>query len=132
LRRLTAIFGGLFGILLIPLGLAGPTAWLLIPAHFGFTLIAAGGAAIEGLTGHAERARLWGLFYLVSTLAMAGTLELAATARGSSDFYWMAPWFGALLWGWIPPVVSGVAGTFGEERARNMTRRAVQRRKRTR
>jgi len=126
------IFGGLFGVLLIPLGLSGPTAWLLIPAHFGFTAIAASGAAIEGLTGHAERARLWGLFYLVTTLAMAGSLEVAATIRGDSATYWMAPWLSALFWGWIPPVVSGVAGTFGEERARNMIRRTVQRRKRTR
>jgi len=130
-RRLAVIFGGLFGVLLIPLGLSGPTAWLLIPAHFGFTVIAAAGAAIEGLSGHAERARLWGLFYLIATLAMAGVLELAAEIRGHSTTYWLAPWLGALFWGWIPPVVSGVAGSFGEERARNMVRRTVQRRKRT-
>ncbi len=130
MRRLAAIFGGLFGVLLIPLGLAGPTAWLLVPAHLGFTIIAAVGATLEGLMGYGERARLWGLFYLVATIAMVGTLELAATARGSSELYWMAPWVGALVWGWIPPVVSGLAGTFGEERARNMNRRAVQHRKR--
>ena len=130
MRRLAAIFGGLVGILLIPLGLAGPTAWLLIPAHLGFTIIASAGAALEGLMGQAERARLWGLYYLVITLAMAGSLELAATVRESSDVYWMAPWLAALMWGWIPPVVSGVAGTFGEERARNMTRRVIHRRKR--
>jgi hypothetical protein len=131
-RRLSVIFGGLIGVLLIPLGLSGPTAWLLIPAHFGFTVVATTGAVIEGLLGHAERARLWGLFYLVTTLAMAGTLELATLVRGDSIVYWVAPWLGALLWGWIPPVVSGVAGVFGEERARNLVRRSVQRRRRSR
>lgn len=131
MRRLSVIFGGLIGVLLVPLGLSGPTAWLLIPAHFGFTVVATLGAATEGLLGHAERARLWGLFYLVTTLAMAGTLEVATMARGDTLVYWVAPWLAALLWGWVPPVVSGIAGMFGEERARNMLKRSIRHRRRS-
>ena len=130
MRRLTAIFGGLVAVLSIPLALAAPTAWVLVVAHLGFTAIATVGAALEGLAGHGERARLWGLFYLVATVLMVATLEFAATERGAGTSYWAAPWLAALLWGWIPPVIAGLGGLFGEERARALTRRAVRRRRR--
>jgi len=129
MRRLTAIFGGLTAALLVPLALSGPTAWFLIPAHGLFTVLAIFGPLAEGLAGHPGRARLWALGYLVATALMIGALELGAEVRGSARWYWGAPWLAALAWGWIPPVVSGFAGTLGEARRRRLSSAAVERRR---
>src|SRR5687768_7223715 len=114
MRRLLAIFGGLLGALLVPLALAGPTAWLLIPAHLAFTILATVAAVLEGFAGYPERARIWGFGHLVATLAMVGALELGADLRDGSAWYWFAPWIAAAVWGWVPMVAAGLAGWGGE------------------
>lgn len=128
-RRLLAILGGLLVVVSVPLALARPTAWLLLPAHLALTVIATCGALAEGLRGRAERARLWGFGYLTATLLVVGTLELAARVRGVWAGYWGPAWVALLLWGWFPPLVAGMAGMVGDARARRRTARAVRRRK---
>lgn len=125
MRRLLAIFGGLCCFLLIALGLSAPMALLLLPAHLLFTVLAGIGALLEGLAGFPERARRWGLLYLVGTAAMLGALEVGATVHGVGLRYWAAPWLAALVWGWIPPVVAGLAGVVGSFRQRRLDRAAI-------
>src|SRR5262249_32743865 len=103
---------------LVPLALGGPTALLLLPAHFGLSLVVAVGAAIDGADGYPDRARRWGFGYLVATTAMVAALEIGARVRGLSIGYWGVPWSAALLWGWAPPRVAGIAGAGGPARER--------------
>ena len=128
MSRLLAIHAGLLGIVLVPLALSGPTALLLVPAHLGFSAIVALGAVWDGIDGWPERARRWGAFYLVATLAMVAALELGADARGGGLGYWGVPWTAALCWGWLPPVVAGLAGWWGAARQARRIRRIVHRR----
>jgi hypothetical protein len=130
-NRLLAIFGALLGILLVPLALIGPTAVLLLPAHLAFTATATAGALGEGVAGHPERARWWGLMHLVGSFAMVGALELGARIIEHSA-YWVVPWTAAVLWGWIPSVTAGVAGWAGEGILRWRSGRAVRLRHRRR
>lgn len=127
--RLLAIFAGLLAVLLVPLALGGPTTLLLLPAHLGLALVVSTGAALDGLDGYPERARRWGFFYLLATLAMVLALEVGAGVRGKALGYWGVPWAVMLLWGWIPPVVSGFAGMVGAARERRLVKRAVRRRR---
>lgn len=126
-RRLLSACGGVLAVLLLPLSLSGPTAWLLLPAHLLLTAVAALGAALEGLTARPERARIWGLGYLVATLLVAGGLELVTQVRQADAWYWGPPWLGLVIWGWVPPLVAGLAGAFGDLRLarRRRARRRV-------
>lgn len=128
--RILAVFGGLVGLLLVPLALAGPTAWLLLPAHGVFALLATAGSVVEGVAGRPQRARLWLLGYLVASVAMVAGMELGSMVRGQS--YWTLPLAILLLWAWIPAAVAGVAGWFGEHRLLARTRRSRRRRRRIR
>jgi hypothetical protein len=121
--RLLAIGAGLLGVLLVPLALSQPTALLLVPAHLGLSVLVCAGAAVDGLAGWAERSRRWGLFYLVATAAMTGALEVGAQVHGSALGYWGVPWLAAVLWGWVPPLVSGIAGAWAERRRAPVRRR---------
>ena len=127
--RLLAIFAGLLAVLLVPLALGGPTTLLLLPAHLGLSLVVSTGAALDGLDGHAERARRWGFFYLLATLAMVVALEVGAGVRGKSLGYWGVSWAVMLLWGWAPPVISGFSGMVGAARGRRLVRSTVRRRR---
>lgn len=129
MERLLALFAGLLGVLLVPLALSGPTALLLLPSHLGLSLVVSLGAALDGLDGRPERARRWGFFYLLATLGMVAALEIGGLAHGRTWTYWGVPWGAALIWGWVPPVVSGVAGALGRTRERRLSRRAVRLRK---
>ncbi len=128
--RLLAILAGLVALLLVPLALSGPTALLLVPGHALLALLASVGAADAGFGGRPESARRWGLFYLVATALMVAALEIGARVRGQQIAYWGVPWAAALVWGWLPPVVSGVAGALGELRERRLVKRVVRRRQR--
>ena len=125
MTRLLAIVAGLLAVLLVPLALSGPTALLLLPAHLAFVLVTATGAILDGLDGMPERARRWGFVYLVATIGMVAALQLGGDLRGQALSYWGIPWLAALLWGWIPPVVSGMAGAVGNARQRRLVTRAV-------
>ncbi|MBT3223715.1 MAG: hypothetical protein HN348_31995, partial [Proteobacteria bacterium] len=81
--RLLAVFAGLFGVLLFPLALSAPTAWLLLPAHLFFSILIVVGSVGEGLVGHPVRARIWGAMYIVATGAMFAALTLGSDVRGS-------------------------------------------------
>jgi hypothetical protein len=125
MRRLAAIIGGLLGVLLVPLALSRVTALFLLPAHGLLTVVAVVGAFAEGWSGYPERAKLWGLGFLVATALMLGTLEFASDARAAGSSYWAAPWVAVLVWGWIPPVVAGLSGALGGLRRRALSSRAV-------
>lgn len=120
MTRLLAMVAGLLAVLLVPLALSGPTAQLVPVAHLGFSLAVSIGALLDGLDGWPERARRWGFAYLVATAATVGALELGADVRHQGMAYWAFPWFSVLLWGWVPPLVAGIAGTVGGFRARRL------------
>ncbi len=126
--RLAATLGALSGLLLVPLALSRPTAVLVVPGHLAFCVMVCAGAVIEGFLGYPERARLWGFGYLVLTTLVVAALELGATSRGLAWTYWGIPWSAILVWGWIPPVVAGVAGVAGHARQHRLARGAVRRR----
>jgi hypothetical protein len=126
--RLLAIVGALLGVLLVPIALVGPTAWLVVPAHALFSLLVTVAAVIDGLSGRAERARVWGIGYMVASLATIGALQFGSTVEGRA--YWVVPWVAMLAWGWAPPVVAGLAGWAGELVRAWRSDRSVQRRKR--
>lgn len=119
----------MIGLLLGPLALAGPTAWLLVPVHAVFSAVVCMGAAWDGLQGHVGRTRAWGFGYLLATLAMVACLELGADVHGSWMAYWGPPWILAALWAWAPPLVAGLAGMLAEQRSGSLARRAVRRRR---
>lgn len=125
MTHLLAIVAGLLAVLLVPLALSGPTALLLLPAHLAFVLVTATGAILDGLDGCPERARRWGVLYLVASVLMVAALELGGDVRGMALTYWGVPWVAALVWGWIPPVVSGFAGVLGTARQRRLVTRVV-------
>lgn len=126
MRRLLAIVGGLGAVFAVPLGLVGPTSWLLLPVHLGLTVIAVFGASMEAYRGAPERARLWGFAHLLATIAILVSMELGR--RVSDGLWWYVPWLGMLAWGWIPMVVGGGAGWIGEIVSRWRSRRMVRRR----
>jgi hypothetical protein len=130
MARLAAIFGGLTGLLLPFLALVAPTAWLLLPAHLLFSGLVCLASIGEGLSSRPERARRWGLGYLVSTLLAIGAFDLGA--RVADRAYWLVPWTILLAWGWIPPVVAGLAGWGGDGLRAWRSGRAVRRRHRAR
>lgn len=125
MTHLLAIVAGLLAVLLVPLALSGPTALLLLPAHLAFVLVTSTGAILDGLDGCPERARRWGFLYIVATLLMVAALQLGGDVRGQALSYWGIPWLGAVIWGWIPPVVSGMAGVLGIARQRRLVTRVV-------
>ncbi len=129
MSRALATFAALLGLLLGPLALSGPTAWLLIPVHAVFSIAVATGAVLDGWSGHPERARQWGLGYLVASAVAVGALQLGAETRGAGLGYWSGPWLAVLIWGWIPPLLAGMAGWIGEYRERRLVRRSVRARK---
>lgn len=124
------IVAGLLAFLLVPLALSGPTSLFLLPAHLAFAAVTSTGALLDGFDGCPERARRWGFVFLVASAAMVGALELGADVRSTGMLYWGPAWLGALLWGWIPPVVCGMAGVMGEGRQERLVRRAVRARRR--
>jgi len=129
MTRLLSMGAGLLAVLLVPLALSGPTAQLVPVAHLGFSLAVCTGALLDGLDGWPERARRWGFAYLVATAATVGALQLGADVRAHGIAYWAFPWFSVLLWGWVPPVVAGVAGMVGVFRARRLSDRALRHRR---
>ncbi|MEQ1508743.1 MAG: hypothetical protein ABMB14_41330, partial [Myxococcota bacterium] len=128
--RLLAIVAGLLAILLVPLALSGPTALLCPPAHLALAVTCCIGSVLDGLDGWPERARRWGFFYLVASIAMVAALELGADVRSQTWGYWGIPWVMAMVWGWIPPVVAGMGGMVGEVRQRRLTTKVVRHRRR--
>jgi hypothetical protein len=126
--RLAAILGGLVGVLIVPLALVAPTSILLIPAHLGFALLATFGAVGEAVVARPERSRIWGLWFLVASIAMVAALQFGSQVDGRA--YWMLPWIAALAWGWIPPVVAGIAGWGGDALRERRTRQVVRARHR--
>lgn len=126
--RLAAIFGALLGVLLVPLALAGPTSLLILPAHALLSTLTTAAALGEGFAGRPRRARWWGVGFVGASLAMIAALELGAEAQGGADgraWYWVAPWAGALLWGWVPPAAALVGSWVGELRRSALARHAV-------
>jgi hypothetical protein len=124
MSRVLAAHAALLGLLLAPLALSGPTAWLLVPVHAVFSVLVSLGAALDGWRGHPDTARRWGFGYLVASALMIGALQLGAETRGAGMAYWGVPWVAALAWGWIPPVIAGFAGWIAEARERRLVRRA--------
>ncbi|MCA9493710.1 MAG: hypothetical protein KC621_27445 [Myxococcales bacterium] len=130
MARLLALFAGLVAFLLVPLALSAPTALLLPPSHLLLSALVSMGAVTDGLAGRPERARRWGFFYLLATLAMVVSLEVGARVRGEALAYWGVPWVVVAVWGWIPPLVAGGAGMLGSGTERRRVRSAVRRRRR--
>lgn len=129
MQGLLAVLAGLLGILLVPVALAGGTAWLMLPAHLVFAGACTLGAILAGLDGYPGRARAFGAAYLLGSLAAVVALSWGSGARDGS-WYWILPWAGSLLWAWAPPVVAGVFTWVGARRRRGRTRRTVRRRRR--
>lgn len=122
-----AVFGGLTGVLIVPLGLVAPTAWLLVPAHAAFTALCVMGAVLSGARGAADAARRWGAWHAVATIGAMTGFELGR--RAQEGIWWMAPWLLILIWAWIPMVVAGLAGAVGEAVRRSWDQRVVARRR---
>ena len=127
MRRLAAVVGALLGIVLPFVALAPLTAWLILPGHLVFTMIAATAPVMEGWDGHPEAARVWGGLYLVASVVLVAALELGSQVHGAT-YVWL-PWTAMLSWGWMPPIASGVGGWLGQRRRRRLSRAAVLRRR---
>lgn len=128
MQGLTAVLAGLLAVVLVPLALAGGTAWMLLPGHLLFAITCALGAILAGWDGHPGRARAFGGGYLVATLAVVLALTVGSEARDGS-WYWMLPWALGLFWAWVPPVIAGIFAEIGTSRRRARTRRVVRRRR---
>ena len=115
MQSLLAVLGALLGIVLVPLALAGGTAWLLLPGHLAFAGACAAGAVLAGLDGHPWRARTFGGAYLLGSVLVVAALAIGSEARDGS-WYWILPWAAGLVWGWAPPVIAGIMGFVGERR----------------
>jgi hypothetical protein len=126
MERLLVLFAGLLAVLLVPLGLSGPTAMMVPAVHLGFALVICAGATLEGVDGHPERARWWSITYLAATLAMVVALEVGAFVHGARPS-WTLPWSFLLVWGWIPPLVVAAAASLGRLRERRHARNGVRR-----
>ena len=129
MQGLLAVLAGLLGVLLVPVALAGGTAWLLLPTHLVFAGACTLGAILAGIDGYPGRVRAFGGVYLVASIAAVVALSWGSSARDDS-WYWILPWAGSLLWAWAPPVVVGVFTFVGSRRRRFRTRRTVRRRRR--
>lgn len=127
-RALLAIVAALAGLLLVPLALAAGTAWLVLPAHLGFSVLCCVSAVLAGLSGRPWQARVVGLAYLGLSLAMVVALSVGAQVRAGS-WYWVVPWAGVLLWAWIPPPVALLAAELAKVRRAQRTRWTVGRRR---
>ncbi|HHO50671.1 MAG TPA: hypothetical protein ENK18_07290 [Deltaproteobacteria bacterium] len=135
--RLLAIFAGCSALLLVPLALSAPTAWLLVaPVHLALAGLTCAGGLVDGIAGRPEGARRWGLFYLLASLAMVAALELGGMLRAPRlmgvavpGLYWGGAWCLVLTWGWFPPVFCGGMGVVGELRRRRRTHRVLRRRR---
>jgi hypothetical protein len=123
---LLAIVGALGALFALPLGLVGPTSWLLLPVHAALTAVAVAGALMEAFRGAPERARLWGFAHLLATLGVVASIEVGRRVSGGA--WWVVPWLGILAWGWIPIVVAGGAGWIGEVVSRWRSKRTVRKR----
>ena len=128
MRRLAAIVGALLAVALPFVALAPLTAWMILPGHLGLTVIATTASVAEGWHGHPEAARVWGGLYLVASVVLVAALELGSSVYGSG-YVWL-PWTAMLVWGWMPPIASGVGGWLGQRRQRRLARAAVLRRRR--
>jgi hypothetical protein len=117
MERLLVLFAGLLAVLLVPLGLSGPTAMMVPAVHLGFALVVCAGATLEGVDGRPGPTRWWSIAYLVATLAMVVALEIGTLAHGARSS-WSVPWAFLLVWGWIPPLVVAAAGALGRLRER--------------
>lgn len=111
MTRLLATLSALLGLSLVPLGLAGPTAWLSPIAHAAFSLLVVAGALSSALRGRGEEARRWGLGHLMVTLALAAAFDLSGSG------WWGGPFALMLTWAWAPPVWAGVMGAVGDFRS---------------
>lgn len=136
--RLLAIFAGCSALLLVPLSLSPPTAWLLVaPTHLALALLTCTGGLVDGVAGRPEAVRRWGLFYLLASLAMVAALEIGGLFRAPRlmgttvpGLYWGGAWCLVLTWGWIPPVFCGGMAMVGELRQRRRMNRVLRRRAR--
>jgi hypothetical protein len=128
LSGLLGAFTALLGALLVPLALGSGTAWLLIPAHLGFSVACAGGATLAGVRGRPWRARAYGLGFLAASLGAVVALAAGSEARDGA-WYWILPWAVCLLWAWIPPIIALLAAWLGEARRAGRTRSVVRRRR---
>ena len=127
MRRLLAIVGALTALFALPLGLVGPTSWLLLPVHASLTAIAIVGAGMEASRGAPERARLWGFAHLLVTLGTVVSIDVGR--RVSGGVWWVVPWLGILAWGWIPIVVAGGAGQVAEVVSRWRSKQVIRQRR---
>jgi hypothetical protein len=129
LARPVSSFAAILGASLPLLGLAAPTAWLLLPVHAAFACAVVLGAGLDGLMGRPEQARRWGFAYLLVCLAIAVGLEVGARARGASVWGWGVPWLVLATWAWAPPVIAALAGWLGEGIRVRKVRRTVRHRR---
>lgn len=129
MQALLGVLAGLIGILLVPLALAGGTAWLIVPAHLMLAVSCTGGAVLAGLGGRPGTVQAYSAGYLVASLAMVAALAVGSEVRDGS-WYWMVPWSAVLIWGWAPPVVAGFMTWVASSRRRSRTRAVVRRRRR--
>lgn len=129
LHKTLGVFAGLFAVLFVPLGLAPVTSWMIIPAHFTFTLLTVAGMSLAGLSGRKNAVPWWLWGYLVATALASFGLELGASARSSGVGYWIISWTGMLLWAWIPISLSFIFGPLANYRHRRLSRKSVKERK---
>jgi hypothetical protein len=123
---LLGVLGALFGVALTPLGLSSLTAWLIIPGHLTFCALVCVASVVEGWDGEPERARRWGGWSLVVLVGIVAGIEVGR--RISGDTAWVS-WTAVLMWGWVPPAVSALAGWLGALRRRRLDGLARRRRR---
>ena len=128
--RLLGGFGLLLALFLIPLSLTPSVIWMVLPGHLLFSCVVCVGVLQQGFDGQLNGTRLWGAIYLLTSIAIAISMETGG-AGWQSD-YWLVPWGMLLLWGWIPAVAILVGSWIAPVRLRRLNSIAVRKRKHAR
>ena len=131
MSRFAAGLASLVGLLLVPLGLAAPTSFVLLPAHLFFTVLTLVAVCSDAFLGRPGRVMVWTALYVVASLAMVVSLEVGFSVRPEG---WYAltpivPWAGAVIWGWVVPVAGVIGFEIARLRRRRLSKIAVARRR---
>ena len=134
MSRAAASLAALIGVLLVPLALAAPTSFVLIPAHLSLTLLTLVAIGADTFHGRPGRVLAWPVLYVGASVAMVVALEAGFSVR-TAGWYTLTPvfpWVVTLTWVWTVPLAGLVGYELARMRRRRLSRIAVARRKKPR